>query len=171
MIGIRPAAEKDIKILADVERSAAEAFLTLSEYIPSDRTVPSDLLMQMMTNKNLWVATVDESEPVGFIGCMDMNNLLYVHEISVAHKFQKQGIGRRLMLHIIDGASRANYPAVGLTTRRDAVWNMPFYKTLGFIETTESQKWPGLFAQLQKEIDNGADSAIRCAMVKILKGT
>jgi hypothetical protein len=74
-----------------------------------------------------------------------------------------------LMLRVLDEAAKANYPGVSLTTRRHAAWNMPFYKKLGFIEAENAQEWPGLFAQLQKEIDSGTASLERCAMIIKLK--
>ena len=112
---------------------------------------------------------VAHQKPVGFIACREMDGLLYVHEMSVAVEHQKQGIGRNLMLKILDEAAKANYPGVSLTTRRHASWNMPFYKKLGFIEVEDAREWPGLFAQLQKEINSGTDSLERGAMIKKLK--
>lgn len=94
---------------------------------------------------------------------------MYIHEISVAYEAQKQGIGRRLMLTVLDFAQNGGYSAIGLTTRRDARWNMPFYQSLGFIETRDAQVWPDLFARLENEVAQGANPAIRCAMVRMLQ--
>lgn len=165
LITMRPAIPADIPLLPDVERSAARAFLALPGYVESGRTVPEDVLAGMAEAGRLWVAVDGEDRPVGFVGCRDLGQLLYVHEISVALPFQKQGIGRRLMRTVLAEALNRGYPAVGLTTRRDAVWNAPFYASLGFAEIQDSNAWPELFARLQKEIAEGADPAQRCAMV------
>ena len=163
---IRLANLDDIATLDSVERSAAAAFLALPDYTPSDRTVPEALLIEMANEKKLWVATDDDGKIVGFVGCKDMDGVLYVHEISVAYECQKQGIGRLLMLTVLNEAFRSGYVAVGLTTRRNAAWNMPFYKTLGFYEVVEERECPVLWSQLQNEIHHGASSSVRCAMMR-----
>ncbi len=144
------------------------AFRVLQDYVPDDRTVPAHILNAMANAKKLWVA-VSDNKPVSFVGCRDMGTLLYVHEISVAHNFQKQGIGRKLMQTVIENATGGGYLAIGLTTRRDARWNMPFYASLGFAEITDTGTWPDLFAQLQKEIADGANPTTRCAMIKVIQ--
>ena len=166
MVKIRFAKAKDIPFLADVERSAAKAFQALPNHISSDRTVDVAALEKMAAAQKLWVAEMSQGIIAGFLGCEDKGKFLYVHEISVAHEFQKQGIGRRLMTTILDEAGRLGYSAVGLTTRRDAVWNAPFYESLGFHYLLDGQEWPSLFEQLQKEIAQGANPSIRCAMIK-----
>ena len=143
-------------------------FLPFQIAFQAGRTVPKELLMEMANDRKLWVAINDADQPIGFIGCRNMDNVLYIHEISVAYEFQKQGVGRKLMLTALNDAASKGYAAVGLTTRRDAVWNMPFYKTLGFFEILDIQEYPNLWAQLQDEIKNGATASIRCAMVKKL---
>jgi ribosomal protein S18 acetylase RimI-like enzyme len=165
---VRLATPDDIPFLEEVERSASAAFHVLSDYVPNERTVPSETLVGMASAQKLWVAVTDEDKLVGFIGCRIIDNLFYIHEISVAYDFQKQGIGRHLMLTALQAARRAGYAAAGLTTRRDAIWNMPFYKSLGFTEVSNDQNWPMLFIQLQKEIAEGAAPSMRCAMIKNL---
>lgn len=167
-IHIRLATIDDVQYLADVERSAARAFHVLPDYIKTGHTVPTELLVNMAADGKLWVAVDDQKKPVGFIACREMDGLLYVHEVSVAFEHQRQGIGRNLMLKVLDEAVRAGYPGVSLTTRRQAAWNMPFYKKLGFLEVESAQEWLGLFVQLQKEIDSGTASLERCAMIKKL---
>ena len=166
MIDIRLADLNDLRHLEDVERSAAKAFLILPGYKDDSSTVPLEMLEKMAADKNLWVAVAERDKIVGFIGCRKMDDFLYIHEISVAFEHQKQGIGCHLVRTVINEAARAGYSAIGLTTRRDATWNMPFYKKMGFVEVKDKQKWPGLFSQLEKQIENGADPSLRCAMVK-----
>lgn len=135
MTEIRSAITTDIPILEDVERSAAKAFTSLPDYEPDDQTVPQPILTEMMNNGLLWVAVSSDDIPVGFIGCREIDNMLYIHEISVAFEYQKRGIGQDLMQYVLTVAPDKNYKAVGLTTRRDTDWNMPFYKKMGFEET------------------------------------
>ena len=163
---IRLANINDVPLLENVERSAFEAFAILPDYGNEGRTIPPQLLYEMAASKNLWVAVDKEDRAVGFIGCRMMDDSLYVHEISVALNFQKQGIGRRLMNTVINEAAKRGSSGITLTTARHVQWNMPFYKTLGFFEITDGHKWPNLYGQLQKEIAEGANAFTRCAMVK-----
>ncbi len=167
-ITIRLARPNDIAALATVERSAAEAFRVLPDHVSGNRTVPTETLLDMIHNNLLWVAVNKQDTPVGFVGCTTMQELLYIHEISVALPQQKQGIGRRLMETVLDYAMPKNYSAIGLTTQRDLVWNKPFYTTLGFTELTDMQSYPALSQKLQSEIVHGANPLTRCAMVKYL---
>lgn len=162
---IRLAEPDDVPWLEDVERSAAKAFSVLDCPLPNGSpTVPQSLLMEMAGRGKLWVACNESGKIIGFVGCRDMDDILYVHEISVAYAFQKQGAGRSLMQAVLDEATVAGYPAVGLTTSRDIVWNFPFYETFGFREIA-AYECPALSAQLQDEVHNGANPATRCAMI------
>ncbi len=167
-INIKFAEDNDIYHLSAVERSAAQAFHVLKDYESSDRTVSPEQLLAMQATNLLWVAQ-NAQQLVGFIGCRGMGALLYIHEVSVAYDYQQQGIGRQLMQTAIHAAEEQGYTAVGLTTRRDAPWNMPFYQSLGFTELPHHNAYPQLTAQLAREIIEGADPAIRCAMVQELK--
>lgn len=163
---VRLASPQDILHLEGIERSAATAFSIYPEYSPDWPTVPQEKLQAMAKDKKLWVAVSEENKPIGFAGCRDMDNILYVHEISVSADCQKQGIGRKLMDTILSFASLEQYDGVGLTTSRDVPWNMPFYKTLGFSEMTDQIEQPMLWEQLQHEIKDGANPRTRCTMLK-----
>jgi hypothetical protein len=82
--GIRLAALADLPKLADVERSAAEAFQSLPNYVASGRTIPPEVLGSMIAASKLWVADHASAGIIGFVGCRDVGEILYVHEISVA---------------------------------------------------------------------------------------
>lgn len=167
---VRLAEIADIPRLEAVERSAEETLKTLADYRSNGLVVPVALLAAMVAEELLWVA-VTEGGPVGFVGCRRMDSgMLYVHEIDVARAVQRQGIGRRLMACVLEAATQRGFAVVGLTTRRDAAWNAPFYASLGFCEMTAADRaaWPALQAQLQKEIADGIDPAVRCAMVRRL---
>lgn len=162
---IRLAETNDIPLLEDVERSAAKAFSVLQRHVPnSENIVPQSLLVKMAGQRKLWVASNEAGKIIGFAGCRDMDGILYLHEISVACEFQKQGAGRKLMQTVLNEATAAGYPAVGLTTSKDIAWNFPFYETLGFREIA-AHEYPSLEAQLQNAISNGADQSTRCAMI------
>lgn len=165
---IRLACAKDIPLLRNVELSAGMAFNAFPNNVPDNRTLGQALLNALFEAQTLWVAVTQNDEPIGFVASHPMGSLFYVHELSVAFPYQKQGLGRRLMQSAITYALEKSYPAVGLTTRRDVPWNKPFYESLGFVEMEDCTQYPALYQQVQKEIAEGANASVRCAMVKPL---
>jgi ribosomal protein S18 acetylase RimI-like enzyme len=165
---IRTAQCSDVPLLEDVENSAIQAFYVLPGFVPMGGALPQDLLHEICDNGQLWVATGADDKPVGFIAASDVDDLLYIEEMSVALEFQKNGIGRDLMNTLIDYAIAAKYMGIGLTTRRDAAWNMPFYKKLGFTETADDLLPVQLLKIIQDERRSSVNPAVRCAMIKTL---
>jgi GNAT superfamily N-acetyltransferase len=50
---------------------------------------------------------------------------------------QRQGIGRRLMQAVIDRATGERLTNLTLTTSCETPWNVPFYRSLGFVVLDE----------------------------------
>ena len=57
---------------------------------------------------------------------------MYIAEVGVHPDHGKKGLGRRLVLAIIEQARRKRAECVTLTTFRHVPWNAPFYAKLGF---------------------------------------
>lgn len=76
---------------------------------------------------------------------------------------QGQGVGRRLIQHVIAWAKAEGFARLSLTTFRSVPWNGPFYASLGFVE---DDRPPALQAILRTEAEKGL--ADRCAMILAL---
>ncbi len=167
-IRIRTAREEDIPQLANVELSAAKAFIGSKVGSVADRTVAPALLSKLAARGTLWVAVEEADKPVGFAACYPLDGFFYLHEISVAQEFQGRSIGRRLMNVIEDYAFDKAYPYIGLITFRDIRWNGPFYQSLGYREIAPDL-YSGLHNKFKEDIRNGFDPAMRCAMIKVIE--
>ena len=113
---------------------------------------------------NLWVACDDDGVPVAFALVLAVDGLPHIQELDVMHRFQRRGIGARLVARIAHEARAAGAPAVTLTTFSDVPWNGPYYTRLGFRRLGLEELTPGLRAILNEEEEAGLDMDRRSAM-------
>lgn len=90
-------------------------------------------LRERIAKSEIIIACVDE-EPVGFIiyEIKNTDKLCYIHQLSVAPEYQRQGIATSLMRKVIDESRSKNCIKICLTTTLDANWSMSLYEKLGF---------------------------------------
>lgn len=174
MITIRKAKPSDFSTLADVERSAAEAFRDIKTYdltaIADMQPNSTDYYKSLPSESVLYVAISHNNEVLGFILALEIDNNAYIKELSVKRSAQGQGIGRKLVLRILEWAKDNNYSYVSLTTFRDLHFNGIFYQKMGFKEfNPNSHHTSQLYKIRESERTNGLDIIPRCAMIYILK--
>ncbi|MDL2402331.1 GNAT family N-acetyltransferase [Rhizobium mayense] len=161
---IRLARSADLDFLAEIE---TDAFVTLRQVLGVEdegRTVPRDKLQHSLDAKLLLVAVDDLDQPFAFLAAAELDGAIYVVEIDVMQRWQRKGVGRRLMQAIIETAQTRGASGITLTTDRHVPFNAPFYASLGFQALDERQMPAGLFETLKFEIDHGADPERRVAM-------
>ncbi|MDL2404413.1 GNAT family N-acetyltransferase [Rhizobium calliandrae] len=161
---IRPARFADLDFMAGIE---LDAFVTLRKALGVEddgRTVPRDKLQRSLDAGLLFAAVDDLDQPFAFLAAAELDGAIYVVEIDVMQRWQRKGIGRRLMQTVIETAQMRSASGVTLTTDRYVPFNAPFYASLGFQTLDERQVPAGLFEILKFEIDHGADPERRVAM-------
>lgn len=163
---IRPARPADAATLPAIERSAAELFRLDSALAwLADSDVPDAAQhLQAIEQGHVWVAENTVGQLAGFIRAVEIDHQLHVEELSVSQHFQGQGIGRELLLGVIEHARRQQLEAITLTTFRDLPWNAPFYQRMGFVPLNEMDAGARLIDVLKDEIAHGLPGARRCAM-------
>ncbi|WP_438301996.1 GNAT family N-acetyltransferase [Pseudomonas sp. NMS19W] len=163
---IRPARPADAATLPAIERSAAELFrLDPALAWLADSDVPDAAQhLQAIEQGHVWIAENTVGQLAGFLRAVEIDNQLHVEELSVSQHFQGQGIGRKLLLGVIEHARRQQLEAVTLTTFRDLPWNAPFYQRMGFVPLNEVDAGPRLIEILSDEIAHGLPGERRCAM-------
>ncbi|MBB3118256.1 GNAT family N-acetyltransferase [Pseudoduganella violacea] len=166
---IRPALAADIPLLADVERSAAGAFLAAPglEWIADSEPTPASFLQGCLAQGRLWVAD-GERGVSGFLAAQVMDSHLFIVELSVARPSQRHGIGTRLMAAVEAYARQLGVDALTLTTYRHLAWNAPYYARLGYAEVAPAELGESYVAKVAYEATCGHDPAQRCVMVKRL---
>ncbi|WP_409317381.1 GNAT family N-acetyltransferase [Pseudomonas sp. KCJK9016] len=163
---IRPARPADAATLPAIERSAAELFRLDSALAwLADSDVPDAAQhLQAIEQGHVWVAENTVGQLAGFIRAVEIDHQLHVEELSVSQHFQGQGIGRELLLGVIEHARRQQLEAITLTTFRDLPWNAPFYQRMGFVPLNEMDAGARLIDVLKDEIAHGLPGVRRCAM-------
>lgn len=123
---------------------------------------PAEAWRPQLAAGTLWVAE-DEGRVVAFLAATAGGDRLHIDEVDVEQGHQGQGVGRRLIAHVIGWARTQGFARLSLTTFRSVPWNGPFYASLGFVE---DDRLPALQAILRTEAAKGLSD--RCAMVLAL---
>ena len=100
-------------------------------------------------------------EVVAFLAATRHGERLHIDEFDVAQRAQGQGLGRRMLNHVIAWARREGLEALSLTTFQSVPWNAPFYRSCGF-ELWEQDLAADVAAALADEASRGLKD--RCAM-------
>ncbi|MEF0939808.1 GNAT family N-acetyltransferase [Rhizobium sp. BR 362] len=161
---IRLARSADLDFLAEIE---TDAFITLRQALGREddgSTLPRQKLEKSLDAKLLFVAADHLDQPFAFAAGAELDGAVYVVEIDVMQRWQRKGVGRRLMQAVIETARQRGASGVTLTTDRYVPFNAPFYASLGLRVLDEGEMPAGLFEPLKFEIDHGADPERRVAM-------
>lgn len=152
-VEIRLATDQDIGHLAGIELAAGKLFPT--GLLPnSNHTHPQADLLHALAVGLLVVATVDNTV-AGFAVCRPLGGHLHLDEISVHPTFGRQGIGRRLVQHVLLSAGELQLQGTTLTTFIHIPWNAPFYTSCGFSTVDEEHLSSELAAILCAEASEG----------------
>ncbi len=160
---IRPAMRADLAHLPAIEDAGAETFARFGAPLADGSPpTPASLFEQRLASGMIWVSEAAGGQVVGFLAAAPAEGDLHVEEVDVLIDHQRQGHGRRLMVHAIHWARAQSLRGVTLTTFRHIPWNAPFYASLGFRELAEDETPPRLAAILTEEAERGFEN--RCAM-------
>jgi len=167
--GVRRARSSDILLLESVERSAAQLFRTVNlGFLADGPTLDPAVLSSMAKSNHLWIAVNDWDQPIGFLGGENFEGNFHLVEISVAQEFQGRGVGKALMMSMVEQVRREGYKSITLTTYRDVPWNGHWYAKMGFVEVFAQAMGRKYLDILVEEGKHGLDQASRCVMVKVL---
>ena len=100
--------------------------------IADDPSVELETLAAGQAQGRLWIATDGDDVPVGFALVETVDGLPHLRELDVLTRWQRRGVGRRLIGAIVDDARAAGHAWLTLTTFADVPWNAPYYARLGF---------------------------------------
>ncbi|MCO6186652.1 GNAT family N-acetyltransferase [Rhizobium sp. L1K21] len=167
-IAIRPAGREHFKDIQNVELAAFETLRAAGAVFGSPMA-SSDAELERCFNDGFLLGAFTHAERlIGYASAYIVENEIYVAELDVHPDFQRQGIGRRLMMALLSEAATRGFVSATLTTDRLAPFNMPFYAALGF-KVVEPAVCPAyLLAILNRQIAAGLDPARRVAMRFIL---
>ena len=161
---IRPAWPDELHLLADIEIDAFWALHEAGAVTCEPTSLAIEVLRQSQAEQLLFVAVDDGDQPFGFLAGILKDGSVHIAEINVVRRWQKKGVGRRLMEAVIAATKMQGAAGVTLTTGRHAAFNAPFYASLGFRILDDEERPAGLTQILEDEVAHGADPARRVAM-------
>jgi len=156
---------EDIPALISLDRAASKLFEPTGLLGPEalDSHVPADILEQEIPLSNVIVCRNQQGWPVGFALARPRADGLYLDQISVHPDHGRQGLGRALVLEVLEEARRRRMPHVTLSTFRDLPWNGPFYHRMGFRELSR-RKYSPYMIEIETAQRDIMDVSKRCFM-------
>lgn len=164
---VRAAAESDLPNLVALEVEAGQLFHTVGMSEIADHVPEISSLREALEDDRIWVAH-EQSEVLAYVVAEVLDGNAHVAQVSVAQRYARRAIGRRLIELVESWGSGAGRPATTLTTFRDVPWNGPYYARLGYRELPAEHIGPELARTMAHESTlPGIDASRRCAMVKV----
>ncbi|MFI5558116.1 GNAT family N-acetyltransferase [Amycolatopsis japonica] len=161
---IRLATPEDLPALQDIERAAGEPFRALGMAAIADDDPPSIAdLMAFQRDGRAWVWDAGGG-PVAYLLAEVVDGHGHIEQVSVHPDHARRGLGRRLIEHAAEWASREGLAGLTLTTYAEVPWNAPYYARLGFTTLDEESLTEGLRAVRAHEIARGLDAWPRVTM-------
>jgi len=146
---------------------AATAIIPVEDLPPALREdgYPLSFFERAFSANRLWVArTLEPVATIGFAAVILLDRQAHLQEIDVLPEHGRLGLGRALLVQVIQWAQAMNFSSLTLTTFRHLAWNAPFYASLGFAEVPDTDIGPQLRNALAGEAYEGLDPDKRVAM-------
>jgi GNAT superfamily N-acetyltransferase len=164
VVSIRLAREADLASVQQIDRASAQMFNDVGRPEVAGLLWSADLLAVCQQAGRLWVITVADDRPAGFLITAMVDGCLHIDQVSVDPGSARRGFGRALLDHASEQAAAVGVPAMTLTTFADVPWNAPYYQRCGFRILDDLEVTPGLRAIRQREAALGTDQWPRVCM-------
>lgn len=130
----RKLTENDIDMVMDMNKNFRDGFICY------------DNALTYLENQRNWLfAAVANDVIIGFAYGYELNrlndigNMLYIHEVGVMHKYQKQGVGYRMMSELKEECKNKKICRYFLSAYQNNAGANSLYKKLGGVVSEESQ--------------------------------
>lgn len=126
-----------VAALLQLQRAAyaVEAALIQDDRIPGLRETAEELIAARLH----WIVDVQDGEIIGAIGYVRSDDVIEIDRLIVDPGRHRQGIGRRLVMQVLEGGRRAV-----VSTGRDNGPARRLYETVGFTHLVDREVVPGL---------------------------
>jgi len=150
--------------IPDVQRAAAARYRDFGmPEVADGPVVDEELLWRFLGEGSLFVVTRD-AVAVGFVACAPLDRAAHVAEIHVAPEHARRGLGARLLERLDAWAAARDMGRLTLTTYREVPYNAPYYRRLGFRETSAAALGPEHVAMWKAQGEMGLDLSKRLLM-------
>lgn len=169
---IRAARSTDVDRLRQIEADSGRRFLEFGIDVAPFGTFSREVLLAAVSTGALHVLVDDTDVAIGFAYCERLGpdgGSLHLHEIDVVPGRQGEGLGRRLLEHVVEVARAEGCRQVTLTTFRDVPFNAPWYVRRGFVVLPDDELPPWLRSIRESETAAGLDVQPRVAMARSVR--
>ena len=168
-LDIRLAMPDELTRIREIEDVAGEMFSGLGLIDEADDgSFPLDLLADLISFEQVWVACDADDIPVGMVIASIREGNVHVEEMDVIPSHGGRGLGTRMLVQVSKWAAVRGYPAVTLSTFRDVPWNGPFYRKQGFRDLEHLEWAPYMHMLREEETRHGLKVEERVFMIKEL---
>jgi ribosomal protein S18 acetylase RimI-like enzyme len=135
---VRPAVPADIPRLGPIEEAADRIFIDAGHPEFSGSISDDDDAAAAIAAGSITVVEVD-SIVEGWVQVGRLEDELCIDQISVNPEMHGQGLGTRLMRHVMAMALDMGEESITLDTQSDVPWNQPWYEQLGFVVVPKAE--------------------------------
>ena len=161
---IRPARQRDLAALREIERVAGDWAALGMHAVAEDEPPSIAELREYQRDGRAWVAVDDDDLPLAYLIAMWVDGNVHIEQVSVHPDAAGRRLGRGLIEHVAAWARARSAPALTLTTFAEVPWNAPYYRRLGFRPLTDGELTDGLREIRAREAAHGLDRWPRVAM-------
>ena len=128
LIRLRQGSDADAEAIRDLTRAA------YAKWVPSIGREPKPMRADyhVAVRSNRFDLLYVDGTLAGLIETIDQGDRLLIENVAVAPKFQRRGLGSRLMLHAEEIARRLGRERIWLYTNRRFSGNVELYTRLGY---------------------------------------
>jgi len=141
-----------VPLLQKIERAASELFSVKD--LPAEirsHVTSWNTFNQAISSDRLWIIAAEAMQPVGFALISILDDQAHLCEMDVHPDHGRQGLGTRLMRHVLNRVQARGFAYMTLTTFEHLGWNAPFYAKLGFKKLEEEEMGSELRENLELE--------------------
>ncbi|MBX3270812.1 MAG: GNAT family N-acetyltransferase [Sandaracinaceae bacterium] len=150
---IRAARSDEASTLRAIEDEAGARYAEAGLPPDLDGLTPPELAEGIEAG-TAWVLADEEDHPVAFALCWRRGDALHLRELDVLPARMGQGLGSRLIEHVVAQAQALGCSQVTLTTFRDVAWNAPYYARRAF-RVLEPSEQPAFLRAIREDEDRG----------------
>ncbi len=140
--------------LDDVEAITALTDVAYTKYIPLIGRKPQPMTAdysKMVVENSIWLLTL-EDHMVGVLVLVHEPENILIYSVAIHPEYQKQGLGRRLLVWAEQQAVQDGYKSIRLYTNERFKDNILLYRRLGYQETSREPFLNSTLVHMAKEL-------------------